>query len=410
MSLNTNQWDEMLRRRLERAKNKEGPDWRLYNVPDEQDPDGKRTKQVTLPELLTWRNKQARRQMRKKVSAPTKPYVYRLGYNHCIAQFAGSEDYPVLSGSSLNRKKRVCTDKKKQLSCKLVHFFGARSRGKVKDKMMAFYRSIPGDRVFLTLTFIQHVTDRLGCQILNKFLTVVRKECPGFEFLRVAEHQPENPEHTIHFHILMNRKLPVRRYNALWVLQQYNSGLVGKSESGQLIPIDKIKARYEHDMTHPFRKKDPDSIMAVLNPLHVRKAYGINALANYLAKYVTKQEKQDPFGCLTWHCSRKVSKLFTREVVGPSTFSYLLSFKNCRLDRSTGELCNPDLIAKQFYTMVYVHNKSLPLARLQQLEQVNKWIIDDFEPDKLPRLGADVYGKMFSHEKDRYTGAAVRRN
>jgi hypothetical protein len=339
---------------------------------------------TNTPGPATIRNQKVREQMKKRVSKHGKPFVYRLGYNHCIGQFAGQEDYPTLSGSSFNRNpKKKETKPAKKNPEPPPHFFSTRSRGKVKDKATAFYRSAPGERIFLTLTFIEHVEDREGCKILNKFLTVVRKECPGFQYLRVAEHQPENPKHTIHFHILMNRRLAVRRYNALWVLQQYNAGLRGHDKYGNLISFDEILDRY-----------DKGTVQKVLNPLDVRKAYGINALSNYLVKYITKQKHKDPFGCLNWHCSRRVSKLFTREVVAPSTFAYLQTFNNCRIDKQTGELIEPTVLTKQFFTMVYVNNKALPLAKLRQLETVNRWIINGFDIDRVPRMDDDLYRKI----------------
>ncbi len=360
-------------------------DAKLYPIPDHTDPEGKKKKWVTAPELVQYKNRKARDQMHKKVSKPAKPFVYRLGYNHCIGQFAGQEDYPTLSGSSFNRTPRKKETKPSKKNPEPPpHFFSTRSRGKVKDKATAFYRSVPGERIFLTLTFIQHVEDREGCKILNKFLTVVRRECPGFQYLRVAEHQPENPKHTIHFHILMNRRLPVRRYNALWVLQQYNAGLRGQDKHGNPISYEEIVERYAKG-----------SIQKVLNPLDVRKAYGINALSNYLVKYITKQQQKDPFGCLNWHCSRRVSKLFTREVVAPSTFAYLQRFEtNCRIDKSTGEGFAPEVLTKRFFTMIYIHNKAAPLARLRQMETVNRWIIQGFDTDSVPRMDDDLYRKI----------------
>ena len=300
-------------------------------------------------------------------------------------------------GSSLNRKKVIKKRISKEKSTGAVHVFSSRSRGKVKDKSMAFYRSIAKDRIFLTLTFIQDIPDKLGVQILNKFLTVLRKEKPGLQYLWVAEHQEETRS-TIHFHIILNRRLPIKRYNALWVLQQYNAGLIGHRENGEEISKQEIERRYNHDMTSMFRKKDPDSVMAVLNPFHIEKAYGINKLAHYLTKYITDQKKDDPFGCLNWHCSRRVSKLFTKEIVSPSTFAYLLSFVNYRVDRQTGECFTPKVLAKAFYTMVYVNNKGAPLQRLKQLEAVNKWLIKEQvrDPDReqLAVLDDDLYRKV----------------
>jgi hypothetical protein len=339
------------------------------------------------------RKRKIREQLAKKVSKHERPYIWRLGYNHCVGQFSPHEHNPILSGSSLNRKKKP-QEKKKTSNPGAIHYFSKRSRAKVRDKTTAFYRSIPKDRIFLTLTFIDQVDDQTGAKIFNKFRTVVKKECPGLEFIRIAEHQKETTGN-IHFHVLLNKRLPVRRYNALWVLQQYNAGLRGHRADGSEISAQEIRQRYAEG-----------SIQKVLNPLDVRKAYGIHGLSSYLTKYVTKQKDDDPFGCLTWHCSRRVSKLFTKEMVGPSTFAYLNSFANYQVDRRTGECLPARTYSHQFFTVVFVHNKGAPLVGLRRLEKVNRWVINNFEPDKLTSVTDDVYRKLFRHEKTKAVATA----
>lgn len=350
---------------------------------------------------LTKAYRKVREQMAKKVGKEPKPFTYRLGYNHCVGGWPGENEYPVLSGSCLNRKKKVRPPGERKKSESVIHLFSARSRGKVKDKATAFYRSTGGDRIFLTLTFIQEVTDKQGVQILNKFLTVLRKEKPNLQYLWVAEHQDSNPDtpNNIHFHIIVNRRLAVKRYNALWVLQQYNAGLEGRNKAGERITRAEVERRYQYDVTSKFKKKDPDSMMAVLNPFDVEKAYGVNGLAYYLTKYISKQKNKDPFDCLNWHCSRRVSRLFTKEVVGPSTFAYLLSFSNYKVDAKTGECWKAEIISRQFFTMVYVNNKGAPLSRLKKLEQVNKWIMkENFAPDRVTMLDDPLYRKHLVNE------------
>lgn len=352
---------------------------------------------------LGYQKRQAvRQQLAKKVRHHEKPYTWRLGYNHCIGQFTPRDgEYPLLSGSSLNRRPKPdqlqyyhALETLEEEKPPAVHYLSRRSRGKIKDKTTAFYRAIPRDRIFLTLTFIQHVDDWTGVRILNKFLTVVRKERPGFEYIWIAEHQPDRKEKTIHFHILMNKKLTVRRYNALWVLQQYNAGLTGHRKDGSEISRREILDRYEDG-----------TIQKVLNPLDVRKAYGVQGLAHYLTMYVTKQEKNDPFGCSTWHCSRKVSRLFTRQVVGPSTFAYLNSFVNYSVNRKTGECSPAQVYRQQHFCMVYVNNKKAPLTALRKLELVNKWIIDHFKPDRVTEITDDQYRRLI-HGEQNQMGAA----
>lgn len=360
--------------------------------------------------------RQARVLMRKKTTREARPYTWRLGYNHCIGQFSQSEEYPTLSGSSLNRSLKA---KKNEDSAKLFiddpdvvphqepRIFSKRSRAKVKDKATAFWRALESrgkkvrvSRTFATFTFIEDIPDQLGVKILNKFLTVLRKEHPSLQYLWVAEPQEEN-HNRIHFHMLLDRRLDIKRFNALWTLQQYNAGLIGHRADGSEISKAEIQQRYDHDMNSSFSRKDPDSVAAVLNPFSIEKATSITGLSFYLTQYITKQAKDHAFSCQTWHCSRKVSKLFTKEIVSPSTFRYMCSFANCKLDRMTGEILEEAKpIISPWFTMVYVNNKASPLLRLKQMEQVNKWIIQDFEPDKLPVFSDWLYRKILINEKE----------
>lgn len=305
---------------------------------------------------------------RRNLAKPEKGYSWRLGYNICSGQYTGDRDISILSGSSFNRKPQKKYPAKKSAEDP-VHVMSKRTKGKIRDKATAFFRASK-NRIFVTLTFIEHVDDREGKKILNKFLTVVRKEVHGFDYLVVSEHQPERETRTIHFHMLCNKRLTIQRYNALWTLQQYNAGLTGHRANGQAITKQEIMARYE-----------AGTIGEVLNPVQIEKAYSISGLAIYLTKYVSKQETGEKFGCLTWHCSRKVSRLFTSQLVGPSAFRFLLSFRNYKVDRKTGECWKPQQLHGAFYSLVFVNNKPAVLENLKMMEVVNGWIIEHFKPD-----------------------------
>lgn len=385
---------------IKSLQNRDGRKWELIEGPEREDGSSGIYVEVAPGQAeleagegpVARRNRKARQQMKKRVSKPGRSYAWRLGYNHCIGQYAPDE-FPVLSGSSLNRKK--AKPKEPELTVhyeNVVHFFSPRSRGKVKDKATAFHRSAVGNRIFLTLTFIDDVSDKEGVQILNKFLTVLRREKKGLEYLWVAEHQEESRT-TIHFHMILNRWLPIKRYNALWVLQQYNAGLVGKDQHGNVIPKAEIERRYQIDMESKSKKAD-GGIMDLLNPVDIEPCKSIHGLSYYLTKYITNQKKKDPFGCANWHCSRGVSKLFTKETVGPSTFAYMLSFNNYKVDKTTGECFRPAVLQNQFFTMVYVNNKAAPLSRLKMLEKVNKWMMkEQFDPDGVSMLNEVLYPK-----------------
>jgi hypothetical protein len=380
----------------------------------------------------------------RRTQKDQKGYVWTMGYNNCVGRYSQHQEYSLFTGSSLNRTLRDETPEEKlrrtttalfatirkvkekmrsipgwavspQLLAVIrgvdlasateykawisgllnrdddeylsygVHLFSSRSRGKVKDKATAFFRSCPGSRVFVTLTFIAAISDGDAVGVLNKFLTYIRKKHSGFQFLWVAERQNENVEYpgNIHFHCIMNKRLPVAQYNALWVLQQYNSGLVGKNKYGETISRAEIERRY-----------NDGTMQKVLNPFDVKRVKSIGGLSQYLTKYITKQEKT-PFGCSVWHCSRGVSKLFVKAVVKLSAVRSCMTISNCRVDKKTGEVFMPEMIKDTFFMLVYINNKSHPLSFLKEMETINKWIISGMEPDRLRKCNDDLYRKYF---------------
>lgn len=385
----------------------EGKNSETYYVPIIRNPysDASAPLKAKLYEQRERANLAARRQLRKKVSKHEKGYSTRLGYHTCTSQYTADRDVPSLAGSSLNRKKRKLRSRRTKNPEPCEHVMSKRSKGKIRDKATAFFRSCQ-ERIFVTLTFIQHVDDRTGWKILNKFLTMARREIPGFEYLVIAEHQNERKDKTIHFHLLTNRRMPVRRWNNLWVLQQYNEGLVGRSKTcghkkrcscdmyGPDISKEEIQARY-----------DAGTIQEVLNPLDIDRAYCISAISWYLTKYVTKQQTGEKFGCLTWHCSRRVSRLFTTQAVSSSTFRYMLTFRNYKVNRETGQMWEPQQITGKFFSVVFINNKPAVLQRLKMMETVNRWIIEKRLPDKMARedltyIDEETYRKIFEGRRE----------
>jgi hypothetical protein len=282
-----------------------------------------------------------------------------------------------------------------------VHVLSTRSRGKIKDKATAFFRSCPGNRIFGTFSFIAPVDDKTGQSILNKFLVQCRKKFPGLQYFWVAERQENG---NIHFHMILNKRLPVGRWNALWVLQQYNAGLVGHDEWGDEISKDRIMQLYAIDQREGYcgarsrdGKKKISWIQAALNPLDLKKVSSIGRLSSYLTKYITKQEKNKPFGCSVWHCSRRVSRMFTRQTVGPSAFAYMKSIKNWGVDKKTGEIWGlpQEYMPCPFAVVIYALDKAAPLRYLKRMEQVNKWILEGFEITVLPTLDDGQYMKHY---------------
>jgi hypothetical protein len=413
---------------------------------------------------LELRNRKAKRQMARKIRGDELGYTWTMGYNNCVGRYTQGGKYPRFSGSSLNRNRQLSmnfdenkkdiqagqrdtfkmalkvagkfsesglrwpeelrnyimlrnseTERKFRLWFSTtqggdadplpmhVHVLSARSRGKIKDKATAFFRASAGDRVFCTLTFIAAVDDRTGVAILNKFLTALRKKFPKLLYLWVAERQENNVEFpgNIHFHMILNKRLPVGQWNAMWVLQQYNEGLVGKNEYGEQVDKAEILRLYDLDVKEKYcgargrNGKKISRLQKVFNPFDVKRVRSIGGLSMYLTKYITKQKKNDPFGCSVWHCSRRVSQLFTRTTVGPSAFAYMKSPANFRVDKETGECWAAREDRQAFYVIIYANNKTAPLKYLKEMEQINRWISAGETVDRMPEIDDDDYRKYF---------------
>jgi len=278
-----------------------------------------------------------------------------------------------------------------------VHLLSSRSRGKIRDKATAFYRACAGARVFATFTFIAPVDDQTGITILNKFLTQLRKVMDNLNYFWVAERQENG---NIHFHMILNKRLPICRWNAMWTLAQYNAGLNGKTEDGKDISKEEFIAAYKVDQAAGWPRSSKwkkTATQALLNPVDVKKIETITKLANYLTAYITKQDKAMRFGCLPWHCSRRVSKMFIRQTVGPSAFAYMKSVKNYKMDKSTGELFKIPMekrVGNGFAVVIWALDKSAPLSWMKRLEQVNKWILEGVEIEEAPKIDDEIYKRV----------------
>lgn len=272
-----------------------------------------------------------------------------------------------------------------------LHVFSRRSKSKVRDKAAAFYRSAGRGKCFVTLTFIASVTDRAAQTILNSFLTQLRKKYRNLEYLWVVERQSEtgNP----HFHIIINRRLPVAVYNPLWVMCQYNAGLRGKNKYGREVSIEEIRIA--------ARSK---KVGKIFNPFDIKKIKSINNLSNYLTKYIVKQPDGAAFDCANWHCSRGVSRLFTGMVCGVDVYNKLKGEKNYSVDFETGELFYPVESIGKFWTSIRVVNRECIVNDIRELEVLNSFLLagEDVLPDwrHMPMVDDDEYRKFYKNDSN----------
>ena len=144
---------------------------------------------------------------------------------------------------------------------------------------------------FITVTFPQCVTDDLAYKFYNQWLTVLRSKNIIRQYLWVAERQQNG---TVHYHIAIphriyvvhaNRAMQIVLTNAVRKQQLQWNIQAAKKYNG----VDLAKNRKTGRVTNFAVKK------------------GQKSLANYLTKYVTKNNEK--FSHYAWHCSREFSNL-----------------------------------------------------------------------------------------------------
>ena len=326
--------------------------------------------------------------MAQKKAPNAKGYIHRLGYLTASSSYNQQEKFFLLSGSSLNREiladdklaRGIPLPEKKKAAKKkpgtIIHRISPRRKPKIKNKCLAFYESCGQERVFLTLTFIDKVADKLAARILNKFWTALRLDVPELEFLWVAERQSRNPKYpdNIHFHAIINRRLDLARVNAMWVMQQYNSGLRNEKHTpGQVKMLydrvmkgERSPSKNGRGITDPMRTEG-------FNPVDVRNVKNVGGLSSYLTKYITKNT--DGFECLAWHCSRKVSKLAISQLCSSSVPTKAMGWSNYTADYETGEICLPVPWTKKFFTVHRINRPAAFSKYLDPMREFNRMIM-----------------------------------
>jgi hypothetical protein len=242
---------------------------------------------------------------------------------------------------------------------------------KIQGKAFAFLRLCPKPS-FTTLTFIEEVSDKKAAYILNKFMTGLHVMQKGFKYIWTAERQDNG---RIHFHCVFSHYFPVQKINAMWVLAQYNSRLRFKN-----YPLAEIKKRYWVSMKQKGNKPAMGSIGEVLNPVNIKRIYNEDGLSLYITKYISKG-KEENFDCRVWHCSRIVSRLFTKQVCNTSIMEEAISKKNSRVDKN-GCVIQGKQFQNIFYCGVFLVNKKYFYKYLEPMERINKIIWDQVQMGK----------------------------
>jgi len=191
------------------------------------------------------------------------------------------------------------------------------NKKQVRHRILNYMNQMKGEKLlyFWTITFPQSTSDDTAFILLNKWLTRLRTEKMLKEYLWITERQ-ENK--TIHFHMVINRRMNVvqaNRYMRASIMHSINTGEV---------TYDRIKAtRYKvGDIAKDRQTK---------RVINFAKQKRQKSLSNYLTKYVTKNN--ETFTHLAWHSSREYSNLiiavrFTRKEMNNSNCKHLVDFQN----------------------------------------------------------------------------------
>lgn len=215
-----------------------------------------------------------------------------------------------------------------KLSRKLRKKSYAVDKAKVRSRILGYINTQKGRKnlFFWTVSFPEHTPDDVCYQAFNTWLTSLRQRGMLKEYLWVAERQmgdrlkeKKAPTHTIHFHIAIPHYLNVVRANAM--MRGTLKGLARKGLMPGVICHAKTKETYYLPSIAKYNGVDISKHRKTKKPINFAIKKGAKSLAQYLTKYVTKNDAGQlndageliapGFTHLAWHNSRGFSSLFT---------------------------------------------------------------------------------------------------
>jgi hypothetical protein len=247
------------------------------------------------------------------------------------------------SGSSLSRKKIVKTQQTKAAlknkELKKENVLSPRSKAKIRLKIYAL-SGVLFELTFVTLTFVNEVEDRKAIEVLKCFLENAKKRNRSFEYIWVAEKQTRNKlfPNNIHFHLVTNIYWDIKRWWQYWIDVQAKFGIV---------PRENQKAG-----SSAFDVKKINS--------NNKKAIG-----NYIAGYLSKS--QETFDCRVWHCSRRISSLYTGFYSGIEFIQHLEA-----LDKAQSLGGSIKIIPKEFCNIILVPINSITEKLYEKIHIKNR--------------------------------------
>lgn len=249
------------------------------------------------------------------------------------------------TGSALQRKKQTPVDKAKKKEKPVVEkvpklrSLSARSKQKIRKKLICFARCYK-KLSFVTLTFLNKVTDKQAIDIHRKFIDNVKKRSENFQYIWVAERQTKNDafKGNIHFHMITNKYWKIEKWWNYWLDLQKKNGIFPREEN------------YKPSSAFDVRELNSNNIRSI---------------ASYVTKYVTKNN--DKFDCQVWNCSRQVSELYTDFYTDNS---FVDEFK--KLDAVLKEFEVKDFINRPIINVKMINLNRLTLPLYKRLDDKNK--------------------------------------
>lgn len=274
---------------------------------------------------------------------------------------------PELSAMEITEAGGLVDPEEKKLKCMSV-----RTARKIRNKITAMYRAGIA-KTFITLTLVNDAPDIVALRCMQKLLKLWRDQWGKFSFLWVVERQQNG---RVHFHIIIDKFIDIKKENARWVRLQYNSGIVYYKQAG--------KSQYAVDPTNLSNQK----ISEYLNPLDVEKIKDLGGLAAYLASYVTKKVGET-YKIQTWNCSKCVSNLFTERFIStaihdncvktfpgaPNLYIYTRDYidrKTKKVKYKAGHVILPVDHFNDHAAWVYILNANYANSWLTELDEINR--------------------------------------
>ena len=270
--------------------------------------------------------------------------TYGLSVGFSVKQYGKAPKHE-FTGSALQRKKTPKPDKSKTKrekpkdSLPKLRCMSRRTKQKIRKKITCFART-QKRLSFVTLTFLNRVTDKQAVDLLRKFLDNVKKRSKNFEYVWVAERQTKNTvfKGNVHFHMITNKYWKIEKWWNYWMDLQIKNEITPREEN------------YRPSSAFDVKQINTNEIAKI---------------TSYLTKYVTKNNAK--FDCQVWNCSKGVSKLYTDFYTG---IDFMDNFK--RLDAVKSEqILKRDTKNEPFLELkiLELNKKTLPLYNL--LDNIN---------------------------------------